>query len=138
MVRALLSSPNGIPDLNTQDLTGETPLHLASKAGHHGIVDVLLSKGANPQLQNVCGYNCLHLATLGDHEKVIRIVAQRARELINVRDMSGLAPIHLALFANKSKSLNVRSQSAVSFKTALNIALFPFVSIYRHCWSTQS
>ena len=95
------------PDLNIQNLAGDTPLHLASRAGHHGIVDLLLGNDADPRVSNVRGYNCMHLAALSGHAKVIDVIAGKSKELLNAREASGLAPIHLAIYANKPKSLNV-------------------------------
>ena len=107
MIKSLLDSGRALPDLNIQNLAGDTPLHLASRAGHHGIVDLLLCNKADPHIPNVRGYNCMHLAALSGNEKVIDVIARQNKDLLNTRESSGLAPIHLAIYANKPKSLNV-------------------------------
>ena len=46
---------------NVPDANGETPLHLAARHGHPGIVRRLIEAGADPALGNPAG-NSLHVA----------------------------------------------------------------------------
>ncbi len=39
-------------NVNSQDKQGDTPLHLASRAGMKQIVDILLDHNANPDVEN--------------------------------------------------------------------------------------
>ncbi|VDP42795.1 unnamed protein product [Soboliphyme baturini] len=50
-------------NLNKQDLAGDTPLHLAVKMGHTGIVCLLLKRGANQDLFNCSGESPLAIGT---------------------------------------------------------------------------
>ena len=50
-------------DINTQNKTGETPLHIASLSGALKIVTLLLEKGANPNAKNQYNETPLHSAT---------------------------------------------------------------------------
>lgn len=51
-VRALLEDG---ADVETRDEQGNTPLHLASRAEHHMIVQFLLDSGADVEAQNGSG-----------------------------------------------------------------------------------
>lgn len=51
-------------DVNTSDCLGNTPLHHAAKAGHFGMCNVLMEKGAVIDLAGQDGNTPLHLAYL--------------------------------------------------------------------------
>ena len=49
-----------------------TPLHLACILGHDEIMQYLINKGANPNLQSsIKGNTCLHLAVLSNKPEII-------------------------------------------------------------------
>jgi ankyrin repeat protein len=52
-------------NINEQDNKGNTPLHYAAEVGRTDVVELLLSKGANPNLINMNGDSPLHLAAKG-------------------------------------------------------------------------
>lgn len=52
------------------DKFGDTPLHLASRAGHASVVNLALWQRAALDIQNVCGETALHLACLGGYAEV--------------------------------------------------------------------
>jgi ankyrin repeat protein len=52
-------------NVNSCNRMGQTPLHLALLYGYTGIAKILLSRGANPNVQSVYGHLPLHYACLG-------------------------------------------------------------------------
>jgi len=52
---------------NVPDANGETPLHLAARHGHPGIVRLLIEAGADPALGNARGETSLHVAAHDKH-----------------------------------------------------------------------
>jgi ankyrin repeat protein len=59
MIRLLIE--NGI-DLNTQDYFGETALHKAIVEPNSDIIELLLSRGADPYIQNQRGETPMYSA----------------------------------------------------------------------------
>jgi len=51
-----------------------TPLHLACQYGHSEIVQYLLQHKASPTLRNAQLYNCLEIAIMNYHDKLVRDV----------------------------------------------------------------
>ncbi len=49
-----------------------TPLHLACQYGHNEVVAYLIENGASPTLRNAELYNCLEIAIMNQHEKVVK------------------------------------------------------------------
>ncbi|GMF36869.1 unnamed protein product [Phytophthora lilii] len=52
-------------NVNSCNCLGQTPLHLALLYGYTGIAKILLSRGANPNVQGIYGHLPLHYACLG-------------------------------------------------------------------------
>src|SRR4051812_24889866 len=55
---------NGTPVDCTSYSSGKSALHIASAAGHHEIVKILLERGANVEVKDAGGETPLHLAVL--------------------------------------------------------------------------
>lgn len=78
-VNLLLTSGSCVDAISPK--TGVTPLHLACKKGHEGIVALLLEKGANLNVKARCGRNGLHFAAQGGHDGVVEMLLGRGAEL---------------------------------------------------------
>ncbi|CAB0043986.1 unnamed protein product [Trichogramma brassicae] len=96
--------------VNAQNKLGWTPLHFSLAYGcKKGIVQVLLRRGANPNLPNVEGSTPLHTICNNIHNSIyhsnidlaklfFEINDERQQMVeVNARDNSGNAPLHLAL-----------------------------------------
>jgi hypothetical protein len=57
--------------------TGDTPLHLAAKLGHHGVVEVLLKAGAKPQGKNDQGKTVLQCAMDSGSMETVRLLVPK-------------------------------------------------------------
>lgn len=57
--------------LNPVDADGNTPLMLAARAGHHGVVRSLYHLGADPERRNHEGESALHLALAAGHAGIV-------------------------------------------------------------------
>lgn len=61
--------------------TGETPISMASKSGHHHIVSALILEGANPDMGNEKGTPPLILATKELHHRVMEALVEGGANL---------------------------------------------------------
>ena len=96
-------SVNGIVDED-----GRRPLHVAAMTGHAGVVEALLSRGAEPDARCRRGRTALHEAAKGGHAACARAIliahkeygsyygATGRRADANARDASGKTPLHEA------------------------------------------
>lgn len=69
-VRAYFDKSDGQPPVPSSDL--DTALQYAAGYGHADVVQFLLSRGANPSMQDDAGQTPLHWATFGPHVEVTR------------------------------------------------------------------
>lgn len=78
---------------NCQDHTGATLLFYACLNGHEGLVDLLLTKGADPQLRNFAGEYPLHAACEKNSTKIVKkLLAVNVK--LDVQSGKGDTPLH--------------------------------------------
>jgi len=66
---------------NNMDKDGNTPLIIAAQSHHYQIVDMLLKKGARPNLMNNLGHTALYYSVLENDLKVVHLLLQRGSNL---------------------------------------------------------
>ena len=89
--------------IDAQDIVrGYAPLHLASRAGRLKCVELLLAKGARPDLRDAAGNTPLLLAASNGHvETVSLLLAKEASP--RDRDRMGSAALHLAALSGNEQ-----------------------------------
>lgn len=66
--------------LNTQNASGNTPLHWAALNGHLESVKILIENGADPTIQNQKGHDAVYEAELADKTEVVEWVLKEGGE----------------------------------------------------------
>ena len=74
---------------------GDTPLHQAVRFGHTEVMQLLIARGANPEISNLDGRTPLHLAAERGHLAAVKLLLE-AEVALEVHDTFGAAAIHLA------------------------------------------
>ncbi|XP_041374183.1 ankyrin-3-like [Gigantopelta aegis] len=77
------------------DAKHQTALHLAAMCGKHHVVLCLLSKGADPNAQNIYGDSPLHLAAYKGSLDIVKVLTERGARL-NAHNADGKTPLHIA------------------------------------------
>ncbi|XP_052438349.1 transient receptor potential cation channel subfamily A member 1-like [Carassius gibelio] len=81
--------------LNDWDEKGLTPLHLASKAGHTQVVELLLRSGALFQ-SDYKGWSCLHHAAAEGYTQTMKILLAANVKLLDITNEDGNTALHIA------------------------------------------
>ena len=89
-VTSLLSNLNAL-----DDETGYPKLILASENGMYQMVDILLKKGADPNIRNENGETALILASLNGHYQVVEILLEKGADP-NIHDNDGWTALIVA------------------------------------------
>ena len=89
----------------TTRVGGYTPLHLASRSGHAGVVVALLEAGANPDLLTGTGAASLHFAAEANAAGVVNALAGHGAD-VNIQDgYSSRTPAMFAAARNSAGAL---------------------------------
>jgi ankyrin repeat protein len=95
-------------NLDTQDVNGDTALHYAVQLKQEKIVQMLLNKGANPNVKNDFGNTplmmiCTHKDTGSQEDKILDHLLKDPRTDKTTRSNDGLTPLMYAIFSNNIK-----------------------------------
>jgi ankyrin repeat protein len=82
--------------LNMRDDAGDVPIHIACRAGHRDLVELLIAKGAKINMKDHEGQTPLHLAVISRHREVAELLLSEHAK-INVRNIYGHTPLTLAI-----------------------------------------
>jgi hypothetical protein len=82
--------------MNKANEYGDTPLSLAARAGHEGIVRLLLDRGANVNSEDYQGHSPLFLAVRAGHKGMVRLLLDRGAD-VNRAGYWGNPPLSLAV-----------------------------------------
>ena len=92
------------PELNLREkMNGETALHMAARSGHHGIVSLLLDKGADPTIVDEQAFHSLHVAARQQDRKLLKTLLAGARKVPDFKLDPTL--LHIAATNNDDKTL---------------------------------
>jgi ankyrin repeat protein len=95
-------------NLNQQDEDGNTPLHLAVRAGKGGRVDCLMKARADINIKNKEGQTPLDCALAGDCADIVRQLGP------NVQDEKGDTALHRAIRAGDLNKVNLLMDAGAS------------------------
>ena len=85
--------------INLQNDKNETPLFIASARGHHDIVKILLTHGADTSLSDSSGNTALHVAAISGHVQVVKqvLLSSTASKVANKKNTAGNTPLFCAI-----------------------------------------
>ena len=122
------SDENVIPDLNYQDSEGNTPLHYAVQLetnDAYALLNILLERDANPNIQNLRGQVAFHL--LCHNDKLRTLFPMHYTEMINallshganpsISSQTGCTALHLALYHHDIDTAVVLVRSGAELHT---------------------
>lgn len=89
--------------LDATDADCNTPLHLACEGGQVGVVELLISNGANVTAQNIRGELPVHIAAEHESVEIIKQVMDKEDcTLVEYKDKHGYTPLHHAAEKNQT------------------------------------
>lgn len=108
-------TPAGTLGVNSCNVDGFSPLHVAALHGHSGLVALLVRHGANVNGRNNHSATPLHLASQNSHVKVVRFLLECNAKL-NKKDHYGNTPlIHACLCGHvETASILLESNALVN------------------------
>jgi len=98
--------------VNARDMQGRTPLHRALEGRSLPAVELLLARGADPDMTDALGNHALHYAVRSTEQDIIRTIASRSSQIASP-NAAGLLPIDLAMLGRQEAIVDLlRSQGS--------------------------
>ncbi len=84
-----------------------TPLHLACQFGRLNCFNVLLKNKSEILSKDSIGRNCLHYASCSNNPEIVKIILNKAPDLINDIDIYGRTPLHYAIWNGTNAQIDI-------------------------------
>ena len=75
----------------------DAPLHVAIRSESTQLVSLLISKGANVNIQNGLGDTPVHVAARHGLKDILELLLKEAEAETEIRNLKGLLPLHVAI-----------------------------------------
>ena len=82
---------------NVLNKYGNTPLHEATRLNKTELVQKLLEKNADPLIKNHDKQTAFHLAAIKRNDKILKLLATKFPQLIDLKDKEGNTALHLLI-----------------------------------------
>ncbi|MCC8406783.1 MAG: ankyrin repeat domain-containing protein [Rickettsia endosymbiont of Sceptobius lativentris] len=105
-------------NINTKEIYSYTPLHFAANYGNYFIVALLLSYGANPNIQNNNGETTLHFAAMNGCVRTIECLI-KSGAVIDSFDKFERTPLELAINSENTDAVKLFLQYEATIGNAL-------------------
>ena len=92
-------------DINRQDDWWSTPLHIALNHGQLDVAEVLLSQGADCNLQSRDGEAPIHVAARRGYPAMCKLLAENGGD-VNLTALGRRTPLHFAAFEGRDKVIS--------------------------------
>ena len=96
---------------------GFSPLHLAAKYGYHGVADLLLKYGADPNMGDCNGSTPLHIASCHGMSSIISLLVDNGAD-IDTKSLNGSTPLHSAAVCLAKGSIELLFDLGCNYLTA--------------------
>ncbi|XP_071084412.1 ankyrin repeat domain-containing protein 50-like isoform X2 [Haliotis cracherodii] len=83
-------------DINSRGRYGRTPVMKAAEKGHKDVLDLLIRNGCEVTITDDNGNNILHVACIGGHVEMVKVVLSHGLVDINSRGQYGRTPVIMA------------------------------------------
>lgn len=104
-------------DVNSANSKGVTPVHVAAMEGHVRVIELLVSKGGDPEAVDSGGWTPLHFAAWRGHPKAVECLLERA-DTKRVRDKEGRTPFSVAAECGHAQLLGILRWSDGLYRAA--------------------
>jgi ankyrin repeat protein len=89
-------TPRLLKPIDKKDIEKRTPLRGAAEAGQEAVVRLLLSRGADTNIEDNDGWTALCYAAMGGHETIVRLLVDHGAD-INIGDNHGQTALFCAV-----------------------------------------
>lgn len=94
-------------DVNAKAVRDETPLMLATLAGHGEIVNYLLQRGADIDARNASGMTTLHAAAYAGHTEIVSLLIAKGADVNDAANVYKVSPLHVASEENHLETVKL-------------------------------